>query len=65
MLTFEQALLLLKSGEDVRWKTWPPRHFARMREVGNTVEFVRKTPHGTTLYTPSQAELAGNQWSKA
>lgn len=65
MLTFEQALTLMKSGEDVRWSAWPPRHFARMRVNGATVEFFRVTPQARGLYVPTQAEMAGNQWSKA
>lgn len=65
MLTFEQALLAMKMGKDVRWVSWPPRHFARMRANGATVEFIRVTPQARSLYVPTQAELAGNQWSIA
>lgn len=65
MLTFEQALLAMKMGKDVRWTTWPPRHFARMRTSGATVEFIRVTPQARSLYVPTQAELAGNLWSIA
>lgn len=65
MLTFEQALTAMKMGQDVRWETWPPRHFARMRRSGSAVEFIRVTPQARTPFVPNQAELAGNLWSIA
>lgn len=61
MLTFEQALLMVKCGEDMRWHSWPARQFVRLRAA----ELVRVTPAGRIPYTPTQAEMLGAQWSKA
>lgn len=61
MLTFEQALLMLKTGEDMRHESWPAGRFVRLVMPGQT------TPVGYQLqqYQPTQAEMLGQQWSKA
>lgn len=72
MLTFEQALLQLKSGHDMRWTSWPAGTFARaVVTLGSATPELKKfaaRPGGsylTATYTPTQAEIFGNQWTAA
>lgn len=61
MLTFSEALTLLKSGEDMRVATWPPGHFVRL------IQTPQQQIHGFAgqPYTPTQAELLGHDWTKS
>lgn len=61
MLTFSEALTLLKSGEDMRVATWPPGHFVRL------VQTSQQQIQGFTgqPYTPTQAEMLGHDWTKS
>lgn len=62
MLTFSEALTLLKLGEDMRVSTWPPGHFVRL--VPGEVR--REIPgFAGQTYLPTQAELLGHNWTKA
>lgn len=65
MLTFEQALLMLKSGEDVLRTTWARGMFVRAmrRPTGPALVLY----HGTTTapYAPTDQDLFANDWSKA
>jgi hypothetical protein len=65
MLTFEQALLMLKSGEDMRHADWPSGHFVRavQKPVVRLVRF--KTGGCSDEYRPTQLEMFSNQWGKA
>lgn len=61
MLTFSEALTLLKSGEDMRCTSWPPGHFVRL--VNSPPQHIQGFAGST--YTPTQAELLGHEWSKS
>lgn len=66
MLTFEWALLMLKSGEDVRRKGWATATFVRAVHPGlNGPRLVLY--HGATPapFTPTDQDLFANDWSKA
>lgn len=71
MLTFSEALVQLKSGQDLRVDTWPRAHFARMVMVrtpaGYAPElrlFKPSAPKGVLYIVPSN-ELFGQSWSIA
>lgn len=61
MLTYSEALTLLKSGEDMRCNTWPSGHFVRLAHWPIT------PPPGwhAQQYVPTQPEQLGIEWSKA
>lgn len=61
MLTFSEALTLLKTGEDMRVQTWPPGHFVRLVVLPQRQEI---RGYAGTPYIPTQAELLGHNWSK-
>ena len=61
MLTFSEALTLLKSGEDMRVATWPPGHFVRLVQTPpQHIEGFAGQP-----YIPTQAEMLGHDWTKS
>jgi hypothetical protein len=59
MLTFSEALTLLKLGEDMRYKDWPAGHFIRL--TADTVQ----TGMAAQPYQPTQAEMLGCKWERA
>lgn len=66
MLTFEQALLLLKSGEDMRLPAWPRQAFVRVTTgAGGRPTLTRFDGRARVPYVPSDADLFSNAWSKA
>lgn len=69
MLTFSEMLVLLKSGEDLRHSSWPRGAYLRAFVVSGKPEARKITSRsgGTTVatYSPTQAELFGQDWSKA
>jgi hypothetical protein len=65
MLTFSEALVLLKSGEDMRHEDWPKRDYVRATRAGASFQLTRFSAAGRTTYTPTQPELFSQHWSKA
>lgn len=71
MLTFSEALVQLKSGDDMRCKAWSPRAFVRAKVVNGAPALVvyqrDNNPHTPeqTPYTYPSAEVFGQDWSKA
>ena len=65
MLTFSEALVLLKAGEDMRHETWPRTHFVRVVFVGGKPELHKFNRLQSSVYTPTQPELLGQDWSKS
>lgn len=60
MLTFSEALTLLKSGEDMRFGSWPQDAFVRIADQQTTIPgFIAQE------FVPTQAEMLGNEWKKA
>lgn len=60
MLTYSEALTLLKSGEDMRCVSWPAGHFVRL------AQWPMQPPPGWHVqpYIPTQAEQLGTDWRK-
>lgn len=65
MLTFGEALVLLKSGEDMRHASWPRGTLLRALFVAGTPELRKFTGKVSSVYSPTQAEIFGQDWSKA
>ena len=65
MLTFSEALVLLKSGEDMRHASWPRNAYLRAVTVNGKPEARKVSGKTGATYTPTQAELFGQDWSKA
>jgi hypothetical protein len=65
MLTFSEALVWLKAGEDMRHEDWPPSAYVRYVRKRGTWQLVKATPTGLETYTPTQPEMRGQNWSKA
>lgn len=60
MLTFSEALMFLKTGEDMRFNSWPADAFVRLANQGTQIPgFIAQE------FTPTQAEMLGHEWSKA
>lgn len=71
MLTFSEALVQLKAGQDLKVNTWPRGYFARVVMVSTAAgpvpelhQFKPAIKRGTA-YQPTQAEMFGQQWSAA
>jgi len=71
MLTFSEALVQLKSGQDMRVNTWPHGQWVRAVMVTTAAgpspelrKFSQAAPKGAT-YQPTQAEMFGQSWSVA
>lgn len=60
MLTFSEAYLFLRFGEDMRWTDWPAGDFARF--VVGTVPIL--AGYTSELFIPTTTEL-GDQWQRA
>lgn len=65
MLTFSEALVLLKAGEDMRHADWPRTTYARAVSVAGKPELHKVNGKSRAIYSPTQAELFGQNWSKA
>lgn len=66
MLTFSEALVLLKSGDDMRHSSWPRGVYLRAFMVAGKPQARKVDGKTTSLYSsPTQAELFGQDWSKA
>lgn len=63
MLTFSEALTLLKSGEDMRVATWPPGHFVRLVQSWQQQQQIQG--FSGQPYIPTQAEMLGHDWTKS
>lgn len=70
MLTFSEALVQLKAGEDMRWRAWPPKRFVRAVVKAGVPSLVLHqidrdpaTPDRTP-YKPTDAELFGQDWTR-
>jgi hypothetical protein len=63
MLTFSEALTQLKAGEDMRHASWPRRDYIRAVIVAGKPE-ARRFP-AAVAYSPTQAELFGQDWNRA
>lgn len=66
MLTFSEALTLLKAGQDMRISTWPRWQYVRaVRTPTGPVLHLRAHDAAPTVYLPTQAELFGQDWTQA
>ncbi len=60
MLTFSEALMFLKTGEDMRVHTWPSDAFVRLADESTQIPgFIAQE------FFPTQAEMLGHDWRKA
>lgn len=65
MLTFSEALSLLKAGEDMRHAAWPKNAYVRAVAKPAGPELRKYAGRQSAPYTPTQPELFGQDWSKA
>lgn len=67
MLTYSEALTLLKSARDMRVTTWERGGFVRcVRNPNGVPELRRYRLNGNVeTYTPTQAEMLGQSWEAA
>ena len=59
-LTYTEADLFLRAGDDMRWSDWPESIFVRLCKSDTEIDGFKSMP-----YTPSHDELNGNKWRKA
>ena len=62
VLTYAEANLFLRAGDDMRWAEWPADAFVRWSETGEPqqIEGFVGVP-----YKPTQTEIEGDKWRRA
>lgn len=69
MLTFSEALTLLKAGQDMRQSTWPRGTFIRaVPTSAMSAPEIRRYTAGSrsgVAYTPNNVELFNQNWTTA
>jgi len=61
MLTYSEAMLFVRFGEDMRLPEWPAEDFVRLAKEDDA------TPSGYEkyLYSPNEEEVRSNKWRRA
>lgn len=59
MLSWDEAFLFLRAGDDMRFATWPDGDFIRAGAEQNIPGYV------ASAYTPTPFEMSNPQWRRA
>lgn len=61
MLSYQEANLFLRAGDDMRFADWPQFDFVRITDPNP----IPPDGYEVRVYTPTQAEIAQPKWRRA